>query len=156
RVVRSQHHQDFHHSPHVKRLGDHLSMGNLQDASVECRRWPRNIGVAALNITFESETAMANVRPIECPGRNCKVTEATTMKCPICPDAVLTLADRQGIEIDYCPQCRGVWLDRGELDKLLERSMSTPPRAAREGHESSDYRYQQQNRREPGYDHHGK
>jgi Zn-finger nucleic acid-binding protein len=44
------------------------------------------------------------------------------MKCPTCPDATLVMADRQGIEIDYCPQCRGVWLDRGELDKLIERS----------------------------------
>jgi len=45
----------------------------------------------------------------------------TTMKCPQC-DVVLVIADRQGIEIDYCPQCRGVWLDRGELDKIIERS----------------------------------
>lgn len=73
------------------------------------------------------------------------------MKCPVCPDAVLTLADRQGIEIDYCPQCRGVWLDRGELDKILERSASTAPRAARERHESSDYRYQQSSPRDQGH-----
>lgn len=45
------------------------------------------------------------------------------MKCPRC-DLVLAIADRQGIEIDYCPQCRGVWLDRGELDKIVERSLS--------------------------------
>ena len=44
------------------------------------------------------------------------------MKCPTCPDAVLVMADRAGIEIDYCPTCRGVWLDRGELDKIIERS----------------------------------
>jgi len=44
------------------------------------------------------------------------------MKCPICPDSNLLITDRQGVEIDYCPQCRGVWLDRGELDKLIERS----------------------------------
>ena len=37
------------------------------------------------------------------------------------------MADRQGIEIDYCPQCRGVWLDRGELDKIIERSEAAPP-----------------------------
>jgi uncharacterized protein len=53
------------------------------------------------------------------------------MKCPHCPDATLTLADRQGVEIDYCPQCRGVWLDRGELDKLIERADS-PRRANNE------------------------
>ncbi len=44
------------------------------------------------------------------------------MKCPVCPDADLMMSDRQGVEIDYCPKCRGVWLDRGELDKIIERS----------------------------------
>ncbi|HEY0678048.1 MAG TPA: zf-TFIIB domain-containing protein [Chitinophagaceae bacterium] len=43
------------------------------------------------------------------------------MKCPNCNET-LVMADRSGIEIDYCPNCRGVWLDRGELDKILERS----------------------------------
>ena len=46
------------------------------------------------------------------------------MKCPICVDVDLVMSDRQGVEIDYCPKCRGVWLDRGELDKIIERSMS--------------------------------
>ena len=44
------------------------------------------------------------------------------MKCPIDPDTDLVMADRSGIEIDYCPKCRGVWLDRGELDKIIERA----------------------------------
>ena len=44
------------------------------------------------------------------------------MKCPQCTEATLVMTERQGIEIDYCPSCRGVWLDRGELDKLIERS----------------------------------
>jgi uncharacterized protein len=44
------------------------------------------------------------------------------MKCPVCPDSTLVMSDRQGVEIDYCPQCRGVWLDRGELDKLIDRA----------------------------------
>ena len=48
------------------------------------------------------------------------------MKCPLCTTTDLLMSDRQGIEIDYCPQCRGVWLDRGELDKIIERS-SVPP-----------------------------
>jgi Zn-finger nucleic acid-binding protein len=43
------------------------------------------------------------------------------MDCPI-DGTTLQMSDRQGIEIDYCPQCRGVWLDRGELDKIIERS----------------------------------
>lgn len=46
------------------------------------------------------------------------------MICPTCPEYVLVMADRSGIEIDYCPNCRGVWLDRGELDKIIERSAS--------------------------------
>lgn len=45
------------------------------------------------------------------------------MSCPICQVA-LVMSERQGIEIDYCPRCRGIWLDRGELDKILERSAS--------------------------------
>ena len=44
------------------------------------------------------------------------------MKCPVCTQVDLMMTDRQGVEIDYCPQCRGVWLDRGELDKIIERS----------------------------------
>jgi len=44
------------------------------------------------------------------------------MKCPVCTTANLVMSERQGIEIDYCPECRGVWLDRGELDKIIERS----------------------------------
>ncbi len=49
------------------------------------------------------------------------------MQCPI-DGTQLVMADRQGVEIDYCPQCRGVWLDRGELDKIIERSaQATPP-----------------------------
>lgn len=54
------------------------------------------------------------------------------MKCPNCNETLI-MADRQGVEIDYCPKCRGVWLDRGELDKIIKRSTayeqgsSTPP-----------------------------
>lgn len=44
------------------------------------------------------------------------------MHCPVCKDPQLVISERQGIEIDYCPTCRGVWLDRGELDKLIEKS----------------------------------
>ncbi len=54
------------------------------------------------------------------------------MNCPNCNE-ILVMTDRQGIEIDYCPKCRGVWLDKGELDKIIDRSASmappqTPPR----------------------------
>ena len=58
------------------------------------------------------------------------------MKCPVCKESTLVMTERQGIEIDYCPQCRGVWLDRGELDKIIERSQqqeaaSAPQQAGR-------------------------
>ena len=43
------------------------------------------------------------------------------MKCPVC-NVDLLITERQGVEIDYCPQCRGVWLDRGELDKIIDRA----------------------------------
>lgn len=52
------------------------------------------------------------------------------MKCPVCKDENLMMTDRQGIEIDYCPSCRGVWLDRGELDKIIERSAAPAPQQA--------------------------
>ena len=43
------------------------------------------------------------------------------MKCPACGESDLTVQDRQGVEIDVCTRCRGVWLDRGELDKIIDR-----------------------------------
>jgi uncharacterized protein len=54
------------------------------------------------------------------------------MKCPHCPDSPLVMSERQGIEIDYCQLCRGMWLDRGELDKLIDRAavQSLPTRDA--------------------------
>lgn len=44
------------------------------------------------------------------------------MYCPVCKDVELKMSERSGVEIDYCPNCRGIWLDRGELDKLIERA----------------------------------
>lgn len=51
------------------------------------------------------------------------------MQCPI-DQSELVMTERQGVEIDYCPKCRGVWLDRGELDKIIERSASFESSAA--------------------------
>lgn len=52
------------------------------------------------------------------------------MQCPV-DGETLVMADRSGVEIDYCPKCRGVWLDRGELDKIIERAAAAPaPREA--------------------------
>ena len=57
------------------------------------------------------------------------------MKCPAC-SVDLVMTERQGTEIDYCPKCRGVWLDRGELDKIIEKSTAAEaPRAASRGYE---------------------
>lgn len=70
------------------------------------------------------------------------------MKCPLC-NVDLTMSERQGIEIDYCPNCRGVWLDRGELDKIIERSTSPMPDKHHDnwspGYQGHQY----------GHDHHG-
>jgi uncharacterized protein len=67
------------------------------------------------------------------------------MNCPNCK-VELKMADRQGVEIDYCPQCRGLWLDRGELDKIIERSgqsggltLETPQPYRRDKYRESDY-----------------
>jgi Zn-finger nucleic acid-binding protein len=51
------------------------------------------------------------------------------MQCPT-DGTVLVMSERSGIEIDYCPTCRGVWLDRGELDKIIDRSLGQPAPAA--------------------------
>lgn len=78
-----------------------------------------------------------------------------TMKCPI-DQTTLTIADRQGIEIDFCPTCRGVWLDRGELDKLIERTatFATPaPRQEERREENHDYK-QHERRSYEEDDHH--
>ncbi len=63
------------------------------------------------------------------------------MKCPN-DGATLTMSERSGVEIDYCPECRGVWLDRGELDKILDRAAADIPAAAAP---APDYRQQHPN-----------
>ena len=62
------------------------------------------------------------------------------MKCPLC-NVDLVMSERQGIEIDYCPQCRGVWLDRGELDKIIERSTPSAATTARDYDDRPDREY---------------
>lgn len=75
------------------------------------------------------------------------------MLCPAC-QADLMMTERQGIEIDYCPKCRGVWLDRGELDKIIERSAAPPP--PREQPAPPPRRDDDDYRRHSGYGDHGK
>ena len=64
------------------------------------------------------------------------------MKCPVC-DVALSISSREGVEIDFCPQCRGVWLDRGELDKVIERAAASlaPATAPVGGDRGRDDRY---------------
>jgi len=62
------------------------------------------------------------------------------MKCPT-DNATLVMSERAGIEIDYCPECRGVWLDRGELDKILERASADAPAAAAPQPQYAEPRY---------------
>ena len=77
------------------------------------------------------------------------------MKCPI-DNTELVMSERHGIEIDYCPQCRGVWLDRGELDKILERAAGPAP-APQPAYEQRppepryDDRRQEEHRYDPRY-----
>ncbi len=47
------------------------------------------------------------------------------MKCPVCKDVTLLMSEKSGIEIDYCPECRGIWLDHGELEKIMEKNNSS-------------------------------
>ena len=63
--------------------------------------------------------------------------EVAAMSCPVCR-VPLAMSERSGIEIDYCPQCRGVWLDRGELDKIIDRSApeASQPQASAPLHQS--------------------
>lgn len=78
------------------------------------------------------------------------------MQCPVCPDTMLAMTERQGIEIDYCQKCRGIWLDRGELDKLIERSLdasspsqsASPPQAPQQSYRQQAAR----DMRHPDYD----
>lgn len=76
------------------------------------------------------------------------------MKCPVC-EVDLMMADRQGIEIDYCPKCRGVWLDRGELDRLIERASAAAPQPQRRDYEDSRERRAPTSYREEDSRHHG-
>ncbi|CAE6739474.1 TFIIB-type zinc ribbon-containing protein [Paraburkholderia haematera] len=81
------------------------------------------------------------------------------MKCPVCTTTDLLMTERRSIEIDYCPVCRGVWLDRGELDKLIEQDAGSPGvsataavRTSRDGHPDRDR--ERATNRDHAYDNH--
>lgn len=64
------------------------------------------------------------------------------MKCPVCTSYDLVMSERQGVEIDYCPNCRGIWLDRGELDKIVDKVIAN---------EKGNPPYQQPPQPQPNY-----
>ena len=72
------------------------------------------------------------------------------MQCPN-DGAILTMSERSGIEIDYCPTCRGVWLDRGELDKIIERSLTQPAAAPAPAQPQQQPQYVQPQQHQPQY-----
>lgn len=71
------------------------------------------------------------------------------MKCPVCKEPNLVISERKGIEIDYCPDCRGIWLDRGELDKILERSREDDSRSSSERERPTQPSYQPEYHQKP-------
>ncbi len=74
------------------------------------------------------------------------------MNCPVC-NIALNITDRSGVEIDYCPKCRGIWLDRGELDKILERGAQQEIRPAADRNMRYDDDYQKYPPQGHGYPH---
>jgi Zn-finger nucleic acid-binding protein len=64
------------------------------------------------------------------------------MKCPICNNINLLMTERCGVEIDYCPECRGVWLDRGELEKIVEGSQKSEMNNQQNYKNNSDKHYE--------------
>lgn len=64
------------------------------------------------------------------------------MKCPVCKDVTLLMSEKKGVEIDYCPECRGIWLDRGELEKLVEREEKTYQDVKREYKDDYEDKYE--------------
>lgn len=72
------------------------------------------------------------------------------MKCPN-DNATLVMSDRQGIEIDYCPECRGVWLDKGELDKIIERSGTAMSSSAAPSYSERPQQYDSRQPRQDDY-----
>jgi Zn-finger nucleic acid-binding protein len=77
------------------------------------------------------------------------------MKCPVCTGVDLKIAERQGVEIDYCTECRGIWLDRGELDKIIERSFTQQPANVQPGPQNKYQDHNQQSYAQQHYDKHG-
>lgn len=74
------------------------------------------------------------------------------MYCPVCKDKALVMSERQGIEIDYCANCRGVWLDRGELDKIIQKSQELVPPPSSSVPQQAAYRSDQYQQKDHYHD----
>lgn len=84
-----------------------------------------------------------------------KQNKGVEMKCPVCVETDLLMSERSGVEIDYCPKCRGVWLDRGELDKIIANSESPRPAQNTNVYDRNyDSRYEQKGYDQRNYGYH--
>ncbi len=70
------------------------------------------------------------------------------MKCPVCKDVTLLMSEKKGIEIDYCPECRGIWLDRGELEKIIEKEDAYINKEVKESSHKESKHYEEKPRKQ--------
>ena len=70
------------------------------------------------------------------------------MKCPVCKDVTLLMSEKKGIEIDYCPECRGIWLDRGELEKIMEKEDTYINKEVKESSHKESKHYEEKPRKQ--------
>ena len=70
------------------------------------------------------------------------------MKCPVCKDVTLLMSEKKGVEIDYCPECRGIWLDRGELEKIMEKEDTYINKEVKESSHKESKHYEEKPRKQ--------
>ncbi len=70
------------------------------------------------------------------------------MKCPVCKDVTLLMSEKKGVEIDYCPECRGIWLDRGELEKIMEKEAAYINKEVKESSHKESKHYEEKPRKQ--------
>ncbi len=70
------------------------------------------------------------------------------MKCPVCKDVTLLMSEKKGVEIDYCPECRGIWLDRGELEKIMEKEDTYINKEIKESSHKESKHYEEKPRKQ--------
>lgn len=122
---------------------------------------PAALGILATEFAWARRLLHMVRERIQCSVNNLKNNNQSnrkekTMKCPVCTEVDLKMTERQGVEIDYCPECRGIWLDRGELDKIIERSYTlTNNNAEPEPQYQQTGHNQQQHGKPQHHDNHG-